>query len=101
MSTPSASPRVRRLHRVLGLALALPLFAWAATGHTALPRRRVELGQQIQRGARLRVRVASQLEIPGGGTEMPMAHQALNRVQVDAGFEEMGREAVSPMPHTA
>ncbi len=32
MSTPSASPRVRRLHRVLGLALALPLFAWAATG---------------------------------------------------------------------
>src|SRR6185436_3171956 len=32
VSARGASPRVRRLHRVAGLVLALPILAWAATG---------------------------------------------------------------------
>jgi len=32
---------------------------------------------------------------------MAVAHEALNRVQIHAGFEQMGRETMAPMPDAA
>jgi hypothetical protein len=52
----------------------------------------VESIEQIEWRARSDLRVPRQLEIPGRGAEMAVAHQALNRVQIHAGFEQMRRE---------
>jgi hypothetical protein len=58
---------------------------------SALRRRRKPLGQ-IEWRTRSALRVPRQLEVPCRGAEMAVAHQALNRVQIHAGFEQMRRE---------
>ena len=69
--------------------------AWAATGHTSLGPGPVESPEQIQGRARPDLGVPRQLQVPRGGREMAVPHQTLNRVQIHAGFEQMGREAMA------
>ncbi len=59
-----------------------------------LSSRHVESIQEIRRRPRPGLRVAGQLKVPSRGTEMAVPQQPLNRVDVDAGFEQMRRETV-------
>ncbi len=67
----------------------------ATTVHTGLGRWRVDAIEQVEGRARPDLGVPRQLQIPRRGAEMAMPHQPLNRVQIHAGFEQMGREAMS------
>ena len=71
-----------------------------ARGHSAhgSPRRRGrgrKFREQVERGAGRDRRVLRQLKVARGRTEVPVPEQPLNRVQVDACFEQMGREGVA------
>ena len=55
--------------------------------HGSTLRRLSESVEQIERGAWPDLRVPCQLEVPRGGTQMPVAEQALNGVQIRSGFE--------------
>ena len=55
--------------------------------HGVLPCSRVESIEQIQRGRGPDLRVPGQLKVPRGGTQMLVAQQPLDRVEVDAAFQ--------------
>ena len=82
-ASPWARTRSARVRRRDAIAAVAP----AATTHTALPRSRVESVEQIQRGRGPDLRVPGQLKVPRRGTQMPVAHQTLDRVEVDAAFQ--------------
>ena len=42
-----------------------------------------------------------QMQVAHGGAEVPMPEQALDGVQIDACFQQMGGETVTPMPSSA
>ncbi len=39
------------------------------------------------------------MEVQAGGAQTGVAEQQLDAAQVDSGFEEMGRESVTLIPH--
>ena len=82
-ASPWARTRSARVRR----SDAIAAVACAATTHTALPGSRVESIEQIQRGPGRGLRVSRQLKVPGRGTQMAVAQQALDRVEVDAAFQ--------------
>jgi hypothetical protein len=58
----------------------------------------VESTEEIEGRARPDLRVPRQLQVPRRGREMAVAHEPLNRVQIHARFEQMGRETMTPIP---
>ena len=64
-------------------------------GTHGLARWRVDAIEQVEGRARPDLGVPCQLQVPRRGAEMAMPHQTLNRVQIHASFEQMGREAMA------
>src|SRR5262245_25010933 len=58
-------------------------------------RRRREPRQEIERRVGTDLRVARQVKVPGGGTDVPVAEQSLNGMQVNAGFQQVRGEGVA------
>ena len=58
-------------------------------------RRRREARQEIERRVRTDLRVTRQLKVPRGRADVAVAEQALNRVDVDAGLEQVRRKGVT------
>ena len=56
-------------------------------GTHGLRLRGIEPGQQIERGPGRDLRMPRQLEVPRGRREVAVPQQALNRMEVDAGFQ--------------
>ena len=66
------------------------------TAHTGLSRwRRREPREQVERGAGAHLGVSGQLKVAGRRTDVPVPEQPLDRVDVDARFQQVRGEGVA------